>query len=98
MKSEEWLSREAGSASLFQAFGGLERMVQQSTARAEQYGGLKSVDIKEAKSEAQRALVKAEVKFVKDHKSSDGRAVAANEDIIWNLRFVHEDGVWKIAP
>jgi hypothetical protein len=98
MKPEEWLSREAASASFFSAFGGLERMIQQSTARAERYGGLKSVDIKEVKPNDQRALVKAEVKFARNHKSSDNNAVGANEDIIWDLRFVQEDGVWKIAP
>jgi hypothetical protein len=97
MKSEEWLSREARAASLFNAFGGLDRMVQQSTARAERYGGLRSIDIREVKSDEQRALVKAEVSFVRDHKSPDSKAVAANEDIIWDLQFVREDDVWKIA-
>lgn len=98
MKSEDWLSREAASASLFKAFGGLERMIQQSTARAERYGGLKSVDIKEVKADDRSAVVKGEVKFVKDHKAANEKAVAANEDIIWDLRFVREDGVWKLAP
>jgi hypothetical protein len=45
-----------------------------------------------------RAFVKAEVQFMKDHKTRDSKAVAANEDIIWDLRFVREDGLWKVAP
>ena len=97
MRSEEWLNQEARSASLFNAFGGLERMIQQSTARAERYGGLKSVDIREVKSGDRYTLVKAEVKFARDHKSPNN-AVADNEDIIWDLRFAREESVWKIAP
>ena len=100
MKPEEWLSRDARTAPLFNAFGGLERMVQQSTARAERFGGLKSVDIREVKPSAsdQRTLVKAEVKFAQDHKLGGHKGGEANEDIIWDLWFVREDGAWKIAP
>lgn len=98
MKPEDWLSREARSAPKFTAFGGLERMVQQSTARAEQFGGLKAIEVREAKVEGERALVEAEVRFVKDHRSPDNNAVAANEDIVWDLWFVREDGAWKVAP
>src|SRR6267378_1322946 len=54
MKAEEWLSREARAAPSFNAFGGLERMIQQSAARAERYGGLRSVEITEIKPEDQR--------------------------------------------
>lgn len=97
MKPEEWLTRGAQSAPLFNAFGGLERMIQQSTARAQRYGGLKSIDIRETKHEGQRVLVKAEIRFVKDHKSTDTNAVAASEDIIWDLPLVREGGAWKVA-
>ncbi len=98
MKAEEWLSREARAAPLFNAFGGLERMIQQSAARAERYGGLRSVEITEITPDDQRVSVKAEIRFAKDHKLSDAKAVAANEGIIWDLRLVREDGAWKIAP
>jgi len=98
MKAEEWLSREARAAPLFNGFGGLERMIQQSAARAERYGGLRSVEITEIKPDDQRVSVKAEIRFAKDHKVPDAKAVAANEDIMWDLRLVREDGAWKIAP
>jgi hypothetical protein len=98
MREEEWLSREAAAASLFKGFGGLERMVQQSTARAERYGGLRSVEVREAKSGDKNTTVTAEIKFVRNHKSEDEKPVPLNEDITWELRFVREDGVWKIAP
>jgi hypothetical protein len=98
MKAEEWFSREARAAPLFNAFGGLERMIQQSAARAERYGGLRSVEITEIKPDDLRVSVKAEIRFAKDHKVPDAKALAANEDIIWNLRLVREDGAWKIAP
>jgi hypothetical protein len=98
MKPEEWLSRDARTAPMFNAFGGLERMIQQSTARAERFGGFKSVDIREVTPSDQRMLVRAEVKFARDHKLGGDKGKAANEDIIWDLWFVREDGVWKIAP
>jgi hypothetical protein len=98
MKAEEWLSREARAAPLFNAFGGLERMIQQSAARAERYGGLRSVEITEIRPDDQRVSVKAQIRFARDHKAPDAKAVAANEDIIWDLRLVQEDGAWKIAP
>ena len=98
MDPEEWLSRETRTAPLFAAFGGLPRMVQQSTAWAESFGGLKSIDVREARVEGQHALVKVEVHFVRDHKTVDNKAVATNEDIVWDLRLIQEDGVWRVAP
>jgi hypothetical protein len=96
MRAAEWLGKDVRDAEKFTAFGGLDRLIKQSTARAHEYGGLKSVSILDVKQQGEAYLVRAEVKFVKDHRKSDSPAVAEREEMIWNIRVAKENGKWKL--
>ena len=96
MRASEWLGKDVRDADKFKAFGGLDRLIEQSTARAHEYKGLKSVSILEVKEEGPAYVVKAEVKFIADHRKADSRAAAEREDMVWNIRVAKENGKWKL--
>jgi hypothetical protein len=97
MQATEWLSQETRRAEKFNAFGGLNALVKQSTARAREFKGLKSVVILDVKQEGQVYIVKAEVKFFEDHRKPTSPAMAEREDIIWDIRVARENSKWKLS-
>ena len=96
MRAAEWLGKDVRDAAKFKAFGGLDRLIKQSTARAHEYKGLKSVSILDVQQQGETYLVKAEVKFLEDHTKSKSPAVAEREEMIWNIRVAKENGKWKL--
>ena len=97
MKADEWLSKEARNAPKFKAFGGLSSLIKQSTARAREFDGLMSVTVLEVTQEGSAYVVKAEVKFIRDHRKVVSAAVAEREDIVWNFHVLKENGGWKLS-
>jgi hypothetical protein len=96
MRAVDWLGREVRDAPKFKAFGGLDRLVKQSTSRAHAYKGLRSVEILDVAQQGDAYLVKAQVKFIEDHTKSESAAVAEREEMIWNVRVAKENGRWKL--
>jgi hypothetical protein len=92
MRPNDWLTEEASSAELFLAFGGLDALVRQSTASAQQYGGLRSVQILNAKKEGQAYVVTAEVHFKDDDRRRSVPAKVVSEDMVWRFRVVNQNG------
>src|SRR5215471_2849886 len=66
MRPEQWLTKESRTQEAFVAFGGLDAMVRQTTARADRFGGLKSVEVLRASSKGPALLVKIKVRFNRD--------------------------------
>lgn len=97
MKADEWLTRKARSEPAFNAHGGLDAMVKQSTARAERYGGLKSVQVLQSTKRNEQANVEIRVLFNQDPSASIDAPNAAKEEMIWNVTAVKEDGNWKLS-
>jgi hypothetical protein len=97
MIAKDWLTDDARQAPMFSGFGGVEALVKQSTSRAEKFGGLKTVSVKEARPLKPGCEVSAEVKFLKDHKDPANPAVVAGEEMIWTFRMVKKNGAWRIA-
>lgn len=96
MRAAEWLSKDVRNSDKFNAFGGLDRLIKQSTSRAREYKGLKSVSIIDVKKEGEVYFVTAEVKFIEDHRNADSPAAAEREAMIWNVRVAREDGRWML--
>ena len=96
MRAAEWLGKDVRDGDKFKAFGGLDRLIKQSTARAHEYKGLKSVSILDVKQQGESYLVKAEVTFIEDHRKSDSPAMAEREEMIWSIRVAKENGKWKL--
>ena len=97
MKADEWLSKETRNAPKFKAFGGLSSLVKQSTARAREFDGLKSVTVIEVMQEGPAYAVKASVAFIKDHRKIASGGVAEREEIVWDFRVSKEDGAWRLS-
>jgi hypothetical protein len=96
MQEEDWLTKKARSASAFRAHGGLDVMTKQSTARANRYGGLKTVTVLSVKKTRDGYRVRAKVEFKESPANSKSAAVAAKEPMVWSLTEVKENGIWKI--
>ena len=92
MRAEDWLTKQTRSAEAFKAFGGLAALVRQSTARAERFGGLESVQVLDERKVGREYAVTAEVHFREDHRNPNNAAIAANEDMVWRFRIVDEGG------
>jgi hypothetical protein len=98
MKADEWLTRKARLEPAFNAHGGLNAMVKQSTARAERYGGLKTVEVLQVTKTTERVDVKIRVNFKQDPGSSlSGAPSAPKEEMIWDITAMEEDGNWKLS-
>ena len=97
MRADDWLTMETRKSEAFVAFGGIEALVRQSTARAERNGGLSSVRVLGTHKEANTYLVEVEVQFNRDPSGDNNLATATNERMIWQVRLVYEDGAWKLA-
>ena len=98
MDPEEWLTREARAAPMFNAFGGLSLMVKQTSAWATKYGGLKSVDIVGIRREADKAVITANIILKQEYKNPNSPVASEREDKVWEVHLLVEDGKWKIAP
>lgn len=97
MKADEWLTRKARSEPAFNAHGGLDVMVKQSTARAERYGGLKTVEVLQATKTNEQADVKVRVLFNQYPSTSKDAPNAAKEEMVWDITALKEDGIWKLS-
>jgi hypothetical protein len=97
MDASDWLQREAREAKQFQAFGGLDALVKQSTSFAHDYGGLKSVEILNVKAQPNGYEVVAEVKFFDDAKRRKSPTAAEREDMRWTFRVVREEARWMLS-
>lgn len=97
MNAEEWLTRQARSEPAFNSHGGLDSMVKQSTARAERYGGLKSVRVLQSTKTEEQIDVKIIILFHQDPSASPDVPNAAKEEMIWNMTAAKEDGNWKLS-
>lgn len=98
MTPEEWMTREARNAPAFQAFGGLPRMVKNSTAWANKYGGLRDIELLHAKTEREGVVVAMRIHLQRDYRDPASPVASEREDRVWELRLAMEDGAWKIAP
>ena len=85
MQAEEWLTKDARSAQLFNAFGGLEALIRDCAAETERNQGLKSVNVLKIKHEGKVFLVEVEIVFNNNQK--------VNGEDAW----IQENGKWKIT-
>ena len=97
MSASEWLLSSARDSDRFASFGGLDRMVRQTSELAHRYGGLRAIELKSVSPTDRGFLVTAEVKFIDDDKRKASPAAAVREDMVWKLRAEKEGGVWKLA-
>ena len=97
MKAKDWLADDVSRAPMFAGFGGIDALVNQTTARTRKFGGLKSITVQNSVRSGEVCEVSAEVKFVKDPKESPGPAAADNEDMVWTFQLSRQHGVWKIV-
>lgn len=97
LRAEDWLTEETRSSDAFVAYGGLDALIRQGTARANRNGGLKAVRIIDSRSEGATYLVIAEVKFNHDPAKTDTPATATHERMIWEMRVIREKGTWKLT-
>ncbi|HVN34433.1 MAG TPA: hypothetical protein VMU96_04145 [Casimicrobiaceae bacterium] len=96
MRAEQWLTKDVRTAKVFIAFGGIDALIRQTTARADRFGGLKTVEVISATPEGGALLVRIEVRFNRDADDGIGSSAAAAEPMIWEMRVVREDGSWKL--
>lgn len=97
MKADEWLTRKARSEPAFNAHGGLDAMVRQSTAQAERHGGLKTIEVLQATEISGQAIVKIRVLFNKNPIASTNAPNTIKEEMIWDITATKEDSVWKLS-
>jgi hypothetical protein len=97
MDANAWLLRDARKAERFNAYGGLESMVRQTSSMAHQYRGLRSIEVKDVTAIDGGFLIIVEVKFFDDAERKRSPAVAEREDMVWRFRVAKEGGVWKLA-
>lgn len=95
MSPDEWLSSSSRSPE-FEGFGGLKRMVQQTTAHARSYGGIRKLKIN--KSELINGEVHMEIQtfFVNDKLRKSSKSVAERENMVWRLKMVRVGEKWLI--
>jgi hypothetical protein len=96
MQPEEWLTKETRNAPMFKGFGGLDALVKQSTARAQKFGGLKTVTVQDVKKEGDTYKAAIEITFMEDHKDPSNSAMATQEDMVWNIQIIKQGGRWKL--
>lgn len=96
MTADHWLTKNARDAPAFAGFGGLRSLINQSTARAEEFGGLRTVEIIELNPQPGGYKVTSKVLFVRNHKRANDRSASASDDMIWPFSVVRDKGMWKI--
>ena len=97
MKPGQWFTADALSSPNFKWFGGLNELVRQSTTQARNYGGLGSITVEKSELIAQSCKITAQIRFMRDHRDPARPPVAGNEDLIWDLFMVKQNGSWRIA-
>jgi hypothetical protein len=97
MDPTSWLLMDARNAELFKAFGGLEATVRQTSSLAHRYGGLRSVNIKQAIKKGDDYAITAQVTFFDEKGRKRSPAAAEREDMVWHFKVAKEAGVWKLA-
>jgi len=97
MEDSEWLSVATRTAPNFVGFGGLSALVNQSTAFAREFNGLKSVEILDVADQGNVQRIRAEVKFLDDKRRSASPAAAERKAMIWTFVATKEDGKWKLS-
>ncbi len=97
MNPKDWLADDVSRATMFAGFGGLNALIQQTTARTRKFGGLKSITIRNSVRSGDVCEVSAEVKFVKDPKDSPSPAATDNEDMVWTFQLSRQHRSWKIV-
>ena len=97
MKDSEWLSAKARSTGKISAYGGLSRMVKQTTALARSYNGLQSVEVLQVTEEGTSFRIRAEVKFFDEKRRKKSPAAAESVDMIWVFLVGKEEAKWKLT-
>ena len=97
MDDSEWLSADARSTGKIAAYGGLSRLVKQTTAFAREYKGLKSVTVLQVTDEGKAFRIRAEVKFFDEKRRKKSPAAAEREDMTWVFLVTKEEGKWKLT-
>ena len=96
MSDSEWLSSEARGGGKIAAFGGLNKLVKQTTAFAKEFNGLKSVAVLDVVEVGNKQRIRAEVKFFDEARRKASPAAAEREDMIWTFLVTKEHGKWKL--
>lgn len=97
MQPEEWLTKGTREAPLFMAFGGLSAMIKQTSEKAAQRGGFKTVIVRKSSRTQSGYNATIEVVFEDPLKGRNRSTAGTLEDEIWNVRITKESGRWKIA-
>jgi len=96
MDAKEWLLLPDRSGERFEAFGGLDAVVRQTTALAHRYGGVRSIAIRTVKKVQNGFVITADVLFL-DEKRRQASPAMAEREKQWTLRVESQDGAWKLA-
>jgi hypothetical protein len=96
MNDSEWLTAEARGAKKIYTHGGLVRLVEQTTAYAREFNGLKSVAILEVTALSNGQRIRVQVKFFDEKRRKASPAAAEREDMIWTFLAKKEGGNWKL--
>jgi hypothetical protein len=85
MQADDWLTRDARSSRLFNTFGGIDALVNDSFTEAARNQGLKSVRIISTSKQQDIYTIETEVVF-------NNKVVASSKE-----NWIVEDGKWKIS-
>lgn len=96
MSAPDWIDQEMQSAPAFRGFGGIERLVEQSTRSAHEYGGLKTVRILKVVAKDGQILVRAEVAFFDDARRRKSPSNAERGNMIWNFQVKKFGPSWML--
>lgn len=97
MQASEWLSDETQSSKVFKGHGGIERVVQQTTALAHRFGGLRSVRVVKVTKKDTQALVEVEVTFFDEAGRRKSPSAAERDSMKWEVRTTKVGSKWVLS-
>lgn len=92
MNGSQWLTKAMLKPNMFTGFGGLDRLIEQSTKLANDYGGLKDIRVLRTQRKQGTTVVTVQVSFVRDPQLDPNAPTALKEPMIWEMKVKQESG------